>query len=175
MDLALLQKFRPAIVKLDPLLLFSGFPLQNPIKRVHDIGTHRNTLRWLQSRPARHEQGHLRRRSAQRLETHSRSRRHVLAGRVPVARLLDVPWILNIDTTVKPLYGHQEGAVISYNPRKPGRPFAQLPLLPDGRHPLGAVEVLAGHEHTRVSQCWPLSRPIKKPARTLPARSTPSW
>jgi Transposase DDE domain group 1 len=36
--------------------------------------------------------------------------------------LLYVPWILDIDTTVKPLYGHQEGAVIGYNPRKPGRP-----------------------------------------------------
>jgi hypothetical protein len=28
----------------------------------------------------------------------------------------------DIDTTVKPLYGHQEGAVVSYNPREPGRP-----------------------------------------------------
>jgi hypothetical protein len=26
------------------------------------------------------------------------------------------------DTTVKPLYGHQEGAVVGYNPHKPGRP-----------------------------------------------------
>src|SRR5260370_26844845 len=31
-------------------------------------------------------------------------------------------WILDIDTTVKPLYGQQEGAVVSYNPHKPGRP-----------------------------------------------------
>jgi len=31
-------------------------------------------------------------------------------------------WILDIDTTVKPLYGHQEGAVLGYNPQKPGRP-----------------------------------------------------
>jgi hypothetical protein len=36
--------------------------------------------------------------------------------------LLDEPWILDIDTTVKPLYGHQEGAKIGYNPQKPGRP-----------------------------------------------------
>ena len=27
-----------------------------------------------------------------------------------------------MDSTVKPLYGHQEGAEIGYNPRKPGRP-----------------------------------------------------
>ena len=36
--------------------------------------------------------------------------------------LLQEPWILDIDTTVKPLYGHQEGAVLGYNPQKPGRP-----------------------------------------------------
>ena len=36
-----------------------------------------------------------------------------------MAPLLDAPWILDIDTTVKPLYGKQEGAVVSYNPKKP--------------------------------------------------------
>lgn len=36
--------------------------------------------------------------------------------------LLQEPWILDIDTTVKPLYGPQEGAVLGYNPQKPGRP-----------------------------------------------------
>lgn len=35
---------------------------------------------------------------------------------------LCTPWILDCDTTVKVLYGHQAGAEISYNPRKPGRP-----------------------------------------------------
>ena len=36
--------------------------------------------------------------------------------------LLGEPWILDADTTVKPLYGEQEGAVVGYNPHKPGRP-----------------------------------------------------
>lgn len=36
--------------------------------------------------------------------------------------LLCESWILDIDTTVKPLYGKQEGAVVGYNPHKPGRP-----------------------------------------------------
>jgi hypothetical protein len=36
--------------------------------------------------------------------------------------LLREPSILDVDTTVKPLYGHQEGAVVGYNPKKPGRP-----------------------------------------------------
>jgi hypothetical protein len=36
--------------------------------------------------------------------------------------LLTTPWILDVDVTVKPLYGHQEGAKRGYNPHKPGRP-----------------------------------------------------
>lgn len=36
--------------------------------------------------------------------------------------LLCEPWVLDLDTTVKPLYGHQEGAEVGYNPQKPGRP-----------------------------------------------------
>jgi Transposase DDE domain group 1 len=39
-----------------------------------------------------------------------------------VEPLLAEPWILGVDTTIKPLYGHQEGAVLGYNPKKPGRP-----------------------------------------------------
>ncbi len=37
-------------------------------------------------------------------------------------QLLNEPWILDVDVTVKPLYGKQEGAVVGYNPKKPGRP-----------------------------------------------------
>lgn len=36
--------------------------------------------------------------------------------------LLNTPWILDVDVTIKPLYGHQEGANLGYNPHKPGRP-----------------------------------------------------
>ena len=36
--------------------------------------------------------------------------------------LLVEPWVLDVDTTVKPLYGHQEDAEVGYNPSKPGRP-----------------------------------------------------
>jgi len=35
---------------------------------------------------------------------------------------LDRPWVLDIDATIKPLYGRQEGAEVGYNPHKPGRP-----------------------------------------------------
>ena len=37
-------------------------------------------------------------------------------------QLLYEPWILDVDTQVKVLYGHQEGAVVGYNPKKRGRP-----------------------------------------------------
>ena len=33
-----------------------------------------------------------------------------------VRPLLSEPWVLDCDTTIKPLYGHQEGAVVGYNP-----------------------------------------------------------
>jgi len=35
---------------------------------------------------------------------------------------LEAPWVMDVDVTVKPLYGKQEGAVLGYNPAKPGRP-----------------------------------------------------
>jgi hypothetical protein len=66
-----------------------------------------------------------------------------------VEPLLTEPWILDVDTTIKPLYGHQEGAVLGYNPKKPGRPshcyhtysMASTRLVLD-------VDVSPGDEHT---------------------------
>ena len=66
-----------------------------------------------------------------------------------VEPLLAEPWILDVDTTIKPLYGHQEGAVLGYNPKTPGRPshcyhtysMASTRLVLD-------VDVCAGDEHT---------------------------
>ncbi|HEV2041659.1 MAG TPA: IS1380 family transposase [Casimicrobiaceae bacterium] len=46
--------------------------------------------------------------------------RSALMGSVRDA--LDRPWVLDIDATIKPLYGHQQGAEVGYNPHKPGRP-----------------------------------------------------
>jgi len=43
-----------------------------------------------------------------------------------VQSALSTPWILDIDTTIKPLYGKQGGAQVSYNPHKPGRPSHAL-------------------------------------------------
>ena len=63
--------------------------------------------------------------------------------------LLSERYIIDIDTTVKPLYGHQEGAVVGYNPKKPGRPshVHHTYTLAGLRLVLG-VETAPGNEHT---------------------------
>jgi hypothetical protein len=43
-----------------------------------------------------------------------------------VVHALERPWILDLDATVKTVYGHQEGAQVGYNPHKPGRPSYAL-------------------------------------------------
>lgn len=66
-----------------------------------------------------------------------------------VRPLLAEPYIIDIDTTVKPLYGHQEGAVVSYNPKKPGRPsHVHHTYMLAGLRLVMGVETAAGNEHT---------------------------
>ena len=62
--------------------------------------------------------------------------------------VLMLPWILDIDTTVKSLYGHQQGAQLGYNPHKPGRPshVYHSYFVANLRISLG-VEVRPGKEH----------------------------
>jgi hypothetical protein len=43
-----------------------------------------------------------------------------------VSVALNTPWILDIDTTIKTLFGKQQGAEVGYNPHKPGRPSHAL-------------------------------------------------
>jgi hypothetical protein len=72
--------------------------------------------------------------------------RHI--GRT-VLGLLDAPWILDVDVTIKPLYGKQQGAVVGYNPHKPGRPsHAYHSYQVSGLRLMLGVDVLAGnHSH----------------------------
>lgn len=66
-----------------------------------------------------------------------------------IAPALGLPWILDIDTSIKPLYGHQQqGAEIGYNPHKPGRPshVYHSYFMANLRISLG-VEVRPGNEH----------------------------
>lgn len=62
--------------------------------------------------------------------------------------LLTEPYVLDVDNTVKVLYGHQEGAELGYNPKKPGRPSHNYHTYFIGslRVVLG-VEVLPGKQH----------------------------
>ena len=63
------------------------------------------------------------------------------------APLLSTPWILDIDTTVKPLYGKQEGATLGYNPHKPGRPsHAYHSYLMSEQRLVLDVSVSPGHQ-----------------------------
>ena len=61
--------------------------------------------------------------------------------------LLTTPWILDLDTTVKCVYGKQDGAVVGYNPKKPGRPSHSYHsgLMATTRLAL-AVEVAPGNQ-----------------------------
>jgi hypothetical protein len=86
--------------------------------------------------------------------------------------LLHEPWILDVDSTVKPLYGHQEGAVKGYNPGKAGRPShvyhtyfaAKIRLVLD-------VEVQAGNQ-TSSSYAQP---EFWKYLDSLPAAAWPAF
>ena len=65
-----------------------------------------------------------------------------------IAPALMLPWILDMDVTVKPLYGNQQGAQVGYNPKKPGRPsnVYHSYFVAGLRISLGA-EIRPGKEH----------------------------
>ena len=92
-----------------------------------------------------------------------------------VQAALNPPWILDIDTPIKPLYGKQDGAQVSDNPRKPGRPSHALPTYWVGnlRRVLDVV-VSPGREH-RAAKARPRGQaPERRPSRAAPCCS-PGW
>jgi hypothetical protein len=84
--------------------------------------------------------------------------------------LLREPWILDMDMTVKPIYGRQEGAEISYNPHKPGRPahalhtwfVRKLRLVLDAEVRPGRQHA-AKHGRSRLWALWDNWRPECRP------------
>jgi hypothetical protein len=88
-----------------------------------------------------------------------------------VREALRTPWILDIDTTLKLLYGHQAGAEISYNPTKPGRPTHTLHTYWIGNLRLVLdVEVQGGKAHAAKHSLPRLRRLIEQ----LPPEARPS-
>lgn len=69
--------------------------------------------------------------------------RHLRATTRP---LLSTPWILDLDATVKCLYGQQEGAVVGYNPKKSGRPSHYVVVL---RRKLSGEMLLTGQDENQ--------------------------
>jgi hypothetical protein len=89
-----------------------------------------------------------------------------------ISPVLGLPWILDIDVTVKPLYGHQEGAKIGYNPQKPGRPshVYHSYFVANLRISLG-VEVRPGNEHAAAKGLPGLWQTLEK----LPRHQWPTF
>jgi hypothetical protein len=89
-----------------------------------------------------------------------------------IAPALVLPWILDIDVTVKPLYGNQEGAEVGYNPQKPGRPshVYHSYFVAGLRISLG-VEVLPGNEHAAAKGLPGLWKTLEK----LPRHQWPTF
>lgn len=93
--------------------------------------------------------------------------------------LLEEPWALDMDTTVKPLYGHQEDAKVGYNPQKPGRPshayhsyfLANLRLVLE-------VEVQAGNQTASSyaqPELWRLLDGLEENSRPVFVRGDCQW
>lgn len=93
--------------------------------------------------------------------------------------LLEEPWVLDMDSTVKPLYGHQEEAKVGYNPSKPGRPshvyhsyfLANLRVVLD-------VEVQAGNQTASSfaqPELWALLDGLSEASRPAFLRGDCNW
>jgi len=66
-----------------------------------------------------------------------------------VREALDRPWVLDIDASIKPLYGRQEGAEVGYNPAKPMRPSHVLhTFLVSNLRLVLDVQLSTGKQHT---------------------------
>lgn len=86
---------------------------------------------------------------AQRALSQAWVRRHLLNSVLP---LLRESWVLDIDVTIKPLYGYQEGSVVGHNPHKPGRPSHAIHSFLIGRLRLLLDAVThPGDQHTSAT------------------------
>jgi len=96
-----------------------------------------------------------------------------------VRPLLSEPWVLDCDTTIKPLYGRQEGAVVSDNPKKPGRPsHACHAFLMAGTRLVLDVDVAPGNHHRSrraAPSLWALLDRLDRPRWPRLVRGDKDW
>jgi hypothetical protein len=87
-----------------------------------------------------------------------------------VREALDKSWVLDIDATIKPLYGRQEGAELGYNPSKPKRPSHVLHTFWVGNLRLVLdVQVNSGKQHASVHAKAALGRLLDELGDKRPA------
>ena len=87
-----------------------------------------------------------------------------------VREVLDKPWVLDMDASIKPLYGRQEGAEMGYNPTKPKRPSHTLHTFWVGNLRLVLdVQVSSGKQHTSVHAKAALGRLLDELGDKRPA------
>jgi hypothetical protein len=93
--------------------------------------------------------------------------------------LLSEPWVLDMDSTVKTLYGHQEGAEVGYNPHKPGRPsHAYHTYMLSSLRLVLRVDVLPGDEYNvahATDGLWTLLGHLGPSRRPALLRGDKSW
>lgn len=83
---------------------------------------------------------------------------------------LQRPWVLDMDASIKPLYGRQEGAELGYNPHKPGRASHVLHTYWVGNLRLVLdVQVNPGKQHTSIHAKAGLARLLDELADQRPA------
>lgn len=87
-----------------------------------------------------------------------------------VREALGKPWVLDIDATIKPMYGRQEGAEMGCNPAKPGRPSHVLHTFWVGNLRLVLdVQVRSGKQHTSGHAKAALGGPLENDGAGLRA------
>jgi hypothetical protein len=88
-----------------------------------------------------------------------------------VREALDQPWVLDIDASIKPLYGRKtEGAELGYNPHKPGRPSHVLHTYWVGNLRLVLdVQVSSGKQHSSAHAKAGLARLLDELGDKRPA------
>ena len=95
------------------------------------------------------------------------------------APLLGEPWVLDMDSTIKPLFGHQEGAELGYNPHKPGRPsHCYHTFMLSSLRLVLRVDVLPGDEHNvarATKGLWTLLDHLGPDRRPALLRGDKAW